>query len=126
MKNAAGHVFEMIIGAIVFALGMVFLLANEELVNKLTDNVNDAVIDNKELYQQDYRTDINLITDEELCAIVIGYREYPITIDGTVIHKENIEYEDYVALITEGYYIRSYDFDTAHNICGVIFTYTGT
>lgn len=116
----------MIIGAVIFALGMVFLLSNEVTLNKLTDIVNDKVIESGKILQQKNDIDIHLIPDEELYATVIGYREYPITIDGTVIEKEDTEYENYVALIKDGYYMKSYNYDTAHNICSVIFTYTGT
>ena len=125
MKNAVSNVFEMILGAIVFTLGMMFLLSNERTLYEFTGIVNATNTQSEDLYEQNNDTDLFLTSDEELHAIVIGYREYPITIDGTVIEKDGDEYEQYITLIKDGYYRKSYDYDTTHNISSVRYTYQG-
>lgn len=125
MKNAVSHVYEMILGALLFILGMWFLVSNEKVIDRMTDIVNDKVIETQDLYQQTNDVNINMISDDELYAIVIGYREYPITIDGTLIEVDGFDYENYVTLIKEGIYIRSYVFNSVHNIIRVNYTYSG-
>jgi len=126
MKHNVAHGLEMIIGAIIFVLSMVFLLSNERILNRLITTVNNSAVDDEDLYQQYSNPDKNLITSEELYAMVIGYREYPIMINGFLIDSNGTEYENYILLIKNGDYSRSYSYDLERNIRSVNYTYNGT
>lgn len=115
----------MIFGVILLAFGLLYLFGQERSLNRLIDTVNDKVVETKDIYQQDNDVKTNIVTDENLYAIVMGYREYPITIDGTEISKEGIDYDYYFTLIKSGSYQKSYDFDAVHNITKVNYTYIG-
>lgn len=123
MRNSIIHLIEMIFGIILLALGLMYLFGQEKSLNRLINTVNDDVIDSKSIYQQSNDVDMNIVPNENLYAIVMGYREYPITIDGTEISADGTEYDYYFTLIKSGSYQRSYEFDSGHNIIKVNYTY---
>jgi hypothetical protein len=66
------------------------------------------------------------VSEDELYAIIMGYREYPIVIDGQIIDTDGNDYEYYFSLIRDGFYRKNYSYDTNHKVVQVIFTYAGT
>jgi hypothetical protein len=115
----------MIFGAILLAFGLIYLMKQENSLNRLINIVNEDVLENEVIYQQSNEQNMNLVSEETLYAIVMGYREYPITIDRTIIETDGTDYENYFTLIKEGYYQKIYEYDDYHNIKQVNYIYTG-
>lgn len=125
MRHSVTNIFEMMIGAILIALGLFYLTAQCKAVDQLTDRVTETVIDNSGLYQQYNYVDINRVSKAELYAIVMGYHEYPIIIDGVFIPIDENNYEYYLSLIKNGYYIKSYEYDSKNEIIQIVYRYAG-
>lgn len=125
MRNSLIHVMEMIFGVILLAFGLIYLYEQEKSLNRLINIVNNEVVETNDIYQQSNDINENIISDENLVAIVMGYREYPITINEIEIDVDGMDYDYYFTLIKSGSYQRSYEFDAAHNIINVNYTYMG-
>lgn len=125
MRNSYIHMMEMIFAVILFAFGLIYLHEQEKSLNHLINMVNDEVIETKDIYQQRNEIDLNVLSDENLYAIIMGYREYPIIINKTEISMDGTDYDYYFTLIKEGNYQRSYEYDAVHNIIKVIYTHMG-
>ena len=126
MKNTVIHMMEMIVGAIILALGLFYLGKQDEDLNHLVNAVTGRILGTDNLKQDFNLIDLRQISDEALYAIVMGYREYPITIDGVLIKEDENEYEYYFTLIKDGYYNKNYEYeDGSHRIKQVNFIHTG-
>lgn len=119
------NIIEMIIGAILLGLGLLYLSAQSRTVDRLIGIANEDVLAEGDLYQQFNNVDISQVSYEELVSIVIGYRDYPIVIDGHVIPTDGNDYDYYFTLISGGYYTKSYVFDAGHNLVQIIYTNSG-
>jgi hypothetical protein len=114
----------MIFGAILLLFGLIYLVSQEKTLNRLIDIVNTSVVEREDIYQQSSDIDVDLIRSDVLYAILMGYREYPILIDGTRIEVDGSDYEYYFSLIRKGYYSKSYQLDIDYNILQVNYVYT--
>lgn len=110
-------------GAILFGTGLLFLIAQYTSTTQLLNIASQTQMESKDLYQQENNTNINNISDNELYAIIIGYREYPIIIDGNVIKTDETDYEYCFSLIRKGYYVKSYECNEDNEIIRIIYTY---
>lgn len=119
------HMLEMVIGILLFGAALFYLTAQTVAVDQLTKKVRDMALENNELYQQYNDTNINYVSDEELYAIMMGYREYPIVIDGVIMNTDVENYEEYISLIKDGNYRKSYQCDSENEITQIIFTSAG-
>jgi hypothetical protein len=129
MRGAFLHLIELICGIILLAFGLIHLFGQEKALNRLIATVNNDIVRTEGIAAQGLDAvmmNANIISDEMLYAIVMGYREYPIIINGTEIATDGMEYEYYFTLIKAGSYQRSYVFDEMHNIRKVNYTYIGT
>lgn len=125
MRFPAINVLETIVGGLLIVLGMAYMYAQSQSVDKLTNIVNEAMIKDEHIYQQNNSVNINKISDDELYAVMMGYREYPIFIDGVSISTDSNDFDYYSSLIKEGYYTKSYQCDSNNNITQIIYTYVG-
>ncbi len=123
MQSTVIHFLEMMVGAILLALGIIYLTIQAKSIEQMNNLISNHLMENEEIFQQENDNDINRISDGELYAIIMGYREYPIMIDGNLIEPEGTEYEKYLSYIQEGYYIKSYLFDSFHYIKQLVFTH---
>lgn len=126
MRSTIIYLFEMIIGAIVLVLGLFYLVSQVKAMNRLTDIVSNEIMENRDLYQQSNDISIDKVSDEELYATIMGYREYPIIIDGNLIDTEGTDYEVYSSYIKDDYYRKSYEYDSKHFIRQIVFIPFGT
>ena len=126
MRNSMFHLVEMMVGGILFALALIYLTKQEKTLNGLVNVVNQNVLEPKEIYQQYKDNDASVVSSSELYAIVMGYREYPITINGYIVDANGENYEIYFSWIKKGSYQKNYDFDEDHEIIWVNYSYTGT
>lgn len=126
MRYTLSNLSEIILGAIIFCLGLLYLTSQDRTTERLIDIVIERELEEDKLYQQQNEVDMGQVADEELYALVMGYREYPITIDGNVIPADGVDYESYFTLIREGYYTKQYVYDGQHHIYQIVFTYSGT
>ncbi len=125
MRNTVIHALEMIFGAILLVSGLFYLMQREKSLDILIDAISEKIIGTDNLRQEYNATDLSRISDEALCAIVMGYREYPITIDGMLMEEEEHDYESYFRLIKAGYYQKGYQYDSEHKIKQVDYEYMG-
>ena len=126
MRHFTGHIIEMAVGALILGLGLLYLTALDRSTGQLIDNVMGQTIEQKDLYEQSYDISTDAVTDNELYAIIMGYRDYPIIIDGSIIPPDGMDYPAYFLLIRIGTYQKSYLYDSNHNIMRIVFTYNGS
>lgn len=117
------HFCEITVGALLFGIGLLYLTTHFQTLEKLTEAVKREILVEGDLYQQYTDVLLNQVSEEELYALVMGYREYPIVIEDTVIYPENMETEVYFPLIKDGLYKKEYVYDINHNITKIVFTY---
>ena len=125
MKDLMIHTMEAILGAVILTVGLFHLMKQEEGMNTLIDTVNYSLLQQEELDQQPEEARNDLITNEEMVIVLLGYREYSINMDGTVIEVDDTDYDTYIALIKDGYYLKSYGYDTSRQINQVNYSYLG-
>lgn len=125
MNNAVEHMLEIIIGVILFVLAMIYLTSQNTDLNCLTDLVQENLIERDTIYQQEADSYPLFVTHTHLYAIMMGYREYPIMIEGRLLEANNSDYEEIISLIKEGNYEKHYEFNEYHEIQSVIFKYIG-
>lgn len=125
MRHSITTLIEMVVGGILLGLGLLYLISQEKAVERLIEVANEQVLREEEISEQSFAIGTNLVSDDELYAILMGYREYPIVIDGSVIPTDGADYTDYFTLIHNGVYIKSYVYDVDHDIVQIIFTYSG-
>lgn len=126
MRDASTNVIELIIGAILMGLGLLFLSVQYTTLEELTDITIDKVIEDKEMYQQYQSLSYHQITDEELYAAIMGYREYPITIDEKLIPINPNDYSLYLSYVKEGTYEKHYIYDADRKIVQIVYEFLGT
>ena len=125
MAYIRNHIMELLVGFLMFGIGLMYLNREYLIVKELTNIVSDKVLDSQELYQQHNTESLKQMSSKELCAIVMGYREYPIVIDGTIMGIDAENYEDYLAIIQNGYYAKSYEYDSENKIIRIVYHYLG-
>lgn len=127
MRNSVIATYVMIIGAILMCLGLIYLKAQSVTTNNLIEKVSDDVADGKDsVYQQQSNADRSLVSDEELYAMIMGYRDCPIIIDGNEIDPDGDDLGTYITYIKDGVYLKKYSYDANHDIEKISFTYNGT
>lgn len=126
MVNIKNHLLELLIIIFIFGAGMLFLSNEYAVTKKLTDAFSSQILDEDYLYQQYNTLTTDNVSDEELCAVIMGYREYPMIIDGVIMKTNDENLEDYLDLIQPGYYKKSYQTDSNHEITNIIYTYLGS
>lgn len=125
MHKAVINIFEMVIGALIFALGLLYLSFQSNAAARFVRLANDEILEEGDLYRQYSDVDINLVSCEELYAVIMGERALPISIDGRIIEPDGNDYELYFSYIRAGTYRKSYSYDADHNILQVIYEYAG-
>lgn len=126
MQRFSSEIYDLLTGTIIFGFGLLFLSFQSKSTQDLIAAVEEQILEQGDLYQQYSNVDINLITDDELYAIIMGIREFPIVIDGKLIDVGENDYDLYFSYVKEGYYIKSYGFDRWHNISQILFTFAGS
>lgn len=125
MQKSITHVIELIIGAILIGLGLLYLSSQYRTLSNLTDIVTlDITEDTKVIGQYD-NTNILHVSDKDVYAVIMGYREYPIMVDDNVIPLNGQDYSLYFSYIKEGSYTKSYGYDSDRNIVMILFSYQG-
>lgn len=108
-------------------LGLSYLKLQTETTNLFTEQIADQVADgNNNVYQQSSDVNRSIVSEEELYAMIMGYRDYPIIIDGKEISTEGDDVETYIAYLADGLYLKKYRYNSNHEIEKIIVTYTGT
>ncbi len=125
MKNSVINLLEMICGALFLAMGLLYLGKQEKNLNHLISAVNRRLLETESIYPEYNVINGSQISKENLYAVIIGYREYPITIDGVLIPAEEQDYEYYFTLIRSRFYKKKYEFDENQRIKQVDFLSTG-
>lgn len=125
MRHTISNFTEMLLGAIIFGFGLLYLSSQEKTVDRLIDVANERVMEMGGLDQKHNGIDWDHVSTEELYAVVMGYREYPITIDENVIPPYGNDYEEYFELIRDGNYTKRYVYDTQRTLIRIEFMYSG-
>ncbi len=125
MRHTISELGEMLLGIIIFGLGLLYLTSQELTTERLINAANERALEEGGLYQQCNEIVTGLVPGKELYAVIMGYREYPITIDGEVIPPDGIDFERYFGLLKSGSYIKRYVYDTQHVLIRIDFNHSG-
>lgn len=123
MRFPVINVWEVVVGGLLIALGLLYLSAQFKTIDKLINIANETLLDDENIYQQHSNVTRNTISDDELCAIVMGYREYPIVIDGVTISTDGNDYDYYLSLIKDGSFTKKYQCNSNNQIVQIIYVY---
>lgn len=125
MRNSILNVIEMIIGVILFGLGLIFLISNQKALSKVTKKINIEIIEKENLIMQSNVVDTEIALHTEIIAAIMGYKDYPIMVDNNVIPSNGQDYEKYFSYVKNGYYEKTYKLDEERNIEMIIYTFIG-
>lgn len=126
MQRITAEIYEIVTGAVLLGLGLLYLTYRSNLADRYVAAVENEILENGDLYQEYSTVDLNLISSNELYAIIMGNREFPVIIDGNIIETDGNDYETYFSYIKEGYYRKTYNYDEKHNIKQIVFTYSAS
>ena len=124
MRNSVVHVIELLLGALLLGLGLLYLESQYRALSRLSDATTLSKIEDKHIFEQCGLTDINQVSDKEVYAIM-GYRQYPIMVDDFLLPINGHDYELYFTYIKSGYYKKKYQYDENRRIVMILYTYMG-
>ena len=125
MRNAITSVMEFLLGAILLCLGLLYLEAQYKDLSILTFAIAGERIKDSKVLQQYNHVNTNQVSDEELYAIIMGYRQYPIIIDEYIVPFNGYDFELYFTYIKDGYYKKEYRYESNRSIIMIHYTYMG-
>ena len=126
MRNSVINVIEMLIGSILIGLGLIYLMSQYKALSGLTDILTGKIIEDDKIIRQYSKSALDRVTHAELCASIMGYREYPIMVDDNLIPTDRQDYELYFSYIKTGVYKKENLYDDNRNIIMLKFTFIGT
>lgn len=126
MRNSVINIIDILLGAFLLGLGLLYLLSQYTALSRLTDIISLQTIEDNNVYQQFNLTTIDQVYDEEVYATIMGYREHPIIVDGHVIPINGHDYELYFTYLKDGYYKKEYEYEVGRHIVMIQYTYIGT
>lgn len=126
MKESLLFVFEILIGAFLIGLGLLYLFSQQKTLSQLTEVVAEDIIEDSGVYQQYNDIFAENIPHDYLYATIMGYKEYPIMVDENFIPQNGQDYELYFSYIKKGYYKKIYVFGESRKIQLIMFVYIGT
>ncbi len=116
---------ELLIGLMLLGLGLSYLAWQDNNLSDLTEHIIREAIENCHVLQQYNLVDVNQVSDEELYATIMGYRQYPIMVDEYTVPLNGNDYELYFTYIKEGYYKKEYQYDEERHIVMLLYSYLG-
>ncbi|NLJ95740.1 MAG: hypothetical protein GX321_01190 [Clostridiales bacterium] len=125
MQKNVTHIIEMLIGAILIGLGLLYLTWQQRALTRLMDAISLDIVQDSCVIQQYNNTNIMQVTDKDVYVAIIGYRQCPIMVDANVIPLYGQDYELYFSYIKKGNYKKDYSYDADRNIIMIHFTYEG-
>lgn len=111
MRNSVIHVIELILGALLLGIGLLYLASQHRALSRLTDIIALRRVEDNNVFQQYNITNINQVSDEEVYASIMGYREYPIMIDDNIVPVNGYDYALYFSYIKDGNYKKEYQYN---------------
>ena len=126
MRNSLIYVIELTIGALFLGLGLLYLVSQYKALSRLTNTITLQTIEDNKAYRQYNITNSNEVSDIEVYAAIMGYRDYPIMVDEHIVPLNGHDYELYFSYVRDGnYYNKKYLYDTNRHISMILFTYIG-
>lgn len=123
MRNTVTNIIELLIGAILMGLALVYLTSQYRALSNLTDIITQETIRDSSVFQQFSDISIKQISYEEVYAAIMGYREYPIMVDDKLIPENGYDYELYFSYVKKGLYNKEYRFDDQRKIIMIIYSF---
>jgi hypothetical protein len=123
MNRSYTNVFEILVGSVLIGLGLLHLTSQYRSLLSLNERISLEIIDDKYLYQENNIPKMDRINSEELCATIMGYREYPIMIDDKLIKLDESDYETYLTYIKKGQYKKEYQYDESRHLIMILYFY---
>lgn len=125
MGNSVTSVMEITVGGLLVICGIIYLSMQSRNLEQFTSITMSNIIEDENIFQLYHDFDRNSITSDELYAVLIGYREYPIVIDGITIRTDGCDLEYYTSLIQAGRYKKEYQYDSNSKIELIRYSYLG-
>lgn len=126
MRHSITHITEILLGAVLTGLGLIYLISQYKALSDLADMLTEKITENSRIIPQYSNSNPDLVTEAELYSAIMGYRDYPVMIDGNLIPAEGQDYELYFSYIREGLYKKEYRFDEDRNIIMIKYSHTET
>ena len=123
MQNSVIKIFELLLGALLIGLGLLYMMSHHNVLACLADAISLKTIEDINIYQQYSDANIKQITDEEVCGVIMGYREYPIMVDDNLVPLNGNDYTLYFTYLRDGYYKKEYQYDANRHIVMLLYTY---
>lgn len=126
MQRSVTHIIEIIVGAILIGLGLLYLSSQYRVLSNLTDIVTLNITEDTKVIQQYDNANILHVSDKDVYTAIMGYRDYPIMVDdNVVIPLIGQDFDVYFSYIKEGRYIKDYSYNEDRNIVMILFLYQG-
>ncbi|TAH70328.1 MAG: hypothetical protein EWM47_05595 [Anaerolineaceae bacterium] len=125
MQNTVTNVIELLIGAILMGLGLLYLASQYRALSYLTDLISQDTYEDRNVLQQFNEINIDRISDDEIYAAIMGCREYPIMIDDNLIPLNEHDYDLYFTYVRDGYYKKEYQYEANKRIVLILYSYNG-
>lgn len=125
MRNCVNHIFELLLGALLISLGLLYLMSQYKALTYLTEAITLKTIEDNIVYQQYSDTDINYLSDEEVCGAIMGHRDYPIMVDDNFVPQNAYDYTLYFSYLKDGNYKKEYQYNTNRHVVMIKYTYMG-
>lgn len=125
MRDSIIHVIEIILGAFLIGMGLIYLVSQQRSLTRLTDLITIQIIGDNNIYQQYIDITGWQVSDEDVYAAIMGYREYPIMVDENMVPLNGYDYELYFSYVSDGYYKKEYQYESGRQIVMVLYTYIG-
>lgn len=125
MRNAVSNVIGLVVGAILICLALTYMTTQYKALSILTNTIAQDIMINNKLQQQYSLIDINQVSDKELIATIMGYREYPIMVDDKIIPLNGHDYNLYITYVRDGFYKKEYQYEADRRIFIIHYEYIG-
>lgn len=123
MGKTVTNIIEMILGAVLISLSLIYLISQYFALQSLIDIISQDIINDSGIYQQYSLVDMVQVSDEELCATIMGYREYPIMVDENLILANEYDYKKILEYVKAGQYTKEYNYDDDRKIIMIRYSY---
>jgi hypothetical protein len=125
MREVYVNIIEIILGAVLIGLGLLYLGAQSSTLQSLVDKISQDLINDRSIYKQYTRANIDQVSDGDLCAAIMGYREIPLMIDEYMIYVGDYDYKKIFTYIKTGHYKKEYIYDDSRTITMIRYSYIG-
>jgi hypothetical protein len=126
MRTAVANIIELLIGAILIGIGLLYLTSQYRALTRLTNTISQESIKDNKVFAQYNVVSIESFNDKEVYAAIMGYREYSIMVDENLIPADGHDYELYLTYVKLGKYRKDYRYSIDRHIIMIVYSFLDT